>query len=199
MPKVFHWQDLRFEKRKSRIPEFEWHMSPRLATLVNSKYLEFYIVSLDSGKSSFPYHFHWASEELFMILSGEATLRSPEGFQKVVQGDIVFFDEGPSSAHQLYNHGDSPCVYPDLRTTFSIDVCEYPDSGKVNILPFLEVFERSSKVDYYKGEKNMARRWPKKIVQKRPTRKEREINKGVEYKKREELAAKKAQKMRRTP
>lgn len=115
------------------------------------------------------YHFHRASEELFMILSGEATLRSPEGFQKVVQGDIIFFEEGPSSAHQLYNHGDSPCVYLDLRTTFSIDVCEYPDSGKVNILPFLEVFESSSKVDYYKGEKNVARKWPKKIVQKRLT------------------------------
>ena len=95
MPKVFHRQDLRFEKRKSRMSEFEWHMSPRLGQLVNSKYLEFYIVSLDSGKFSFPYHFHRASEELFMILSGEATLRSPEGFQKVVQGDIIFFRRRP--------------------------------------------------------------------------------------------------------
>ena len=167
MPKVFHYrQDLRLEKRKSRISEFEWHMSPRLGQLVNSKYLEFHIVSLDSGKFSFPYHFHRASEELFMILSGEATLRSPEGFQKVVQGDIIFFEEGPSSAHQLYNHGDYPCVYLDLRTTFGIDVCEYPDSGKVNILPFLEVFESSSKVEYYTGEKDVARKWPKKIIQK---------------------------------
>ena len=162
MPKVFHRQDLTFEKKKSRIPEFEWHMSPRLGKLVNSKYLEFYIVSLDSGKFSFPYHFHRGAEELFMILSGEATLRSPEGFQKVVQGDLIFFEEGPSSAHQLYNHGDAPCVYLDLRTTFGIDVCEYPDSGKINILPFLEVFESSSKVDYYKGENNTARNWPNK-------------------------------------
>jgi uncharacterized cupin superfamily protein len=166
MPKVFHRQDLRFEKRKSRMSEFEWHMSPRLGQLVNSKYLEFYIVSLDSGKFSFPYHFHRASEELFMILSGEATLRSPEGFQKVSQGDIIFFEEGSTGAHQLYNHSKSPCVYLDLRTTFGIDVCEYPDSGKVNILPFLEVFESTSKVDYYKGEEDVARRWPKKIMQK---------------------------------
>lgn len=166
MPKVFHRQDMKLRKRKLRMSEFEWHMSPRLGQLVNSKYLEFYIVSLDSSKFSFPYHFHRASEELFMILSGEATLRSPKGFQKVVQGDIIFFEEGPSSAHQLYNHGGSPCVYLDLRTTFGIDVCEYPDSGKVNILPFLEVFKSSSKVDYYKGEKDVAGRWPKKIIQK---------------------------------
>jgi len=87
MPKGFRSQGLKFEKRISRVPHFEWHMSPRLGTLMNSKYLEFYIVLLDSGKFSFPYHFHRASEELFMIISGEATLRSPEGFEKVAIGD----------------------------------------------------------------------------------------------------------------
>ncbi len=162
MPTIFHKKDLRFKKRKLRMSEFEWHMSPRLGKLVNSKYLEFYIVSLDPGKYSFPYHFHRASEELFLILSGEATLRSPKRFRKVVEGDIIFFEEGPSGAHQLYNHGDSPCVYLDLRTTFGIDVCEYPDSGKINILPFMEVFESSSKVNYYKGEEDVARKWHKK-------------------------------------
>jgi uncharacterized cupin superfamily protein len=162
MPKVFHRKDLTFEKKKSRNPHFEWYMSPRLGKLVNSKNLEFYVVSLDSGKFSFPYHFHRASEELFMIISGEATLRSPEGYEKVAKGDIIFFEDGPSGAHQLYNHGDSPCVYLDLRTTFGIDVCEYPDSGKINILPFMEVFESSSKVNYYKGETNPAGKWPPK-------------------------------------
>ncbi len=162
MPKVFRSKDLQWKKKECCVPEFIWHMTPRLGQIVNSKYLEFYIVSLDPGKYSFPYHFHRASEELFMIISGEATLRTPEGFEEVGEGDIVFFEEGPSSAHQLYNHADSPCVYLDLRTTFGIDVCEYPDSGKINILPFQEVFESSSKVDYYKGERNTAKKWPKK-------------------------------------
>lgn len=167
MPKIFHKQDLKFKKKQSRVPEFEWHMSPRLGKLVKSKNIDFHIVSLDSDKFSYPYHFHRAAEELFLILSGEATLRSPEGFQKVSQGDIIFFEEGSTGAHQLYNHGESPCVYLDLRTTCGIDVCEYPDSGKVNILPFMEVFESSSNVDYYKGEENPARNWPKKIIQKK--------------------------------
>ena len=83
MPKIFHSRDLKLKKKKSRVPEFEWHMSQRLGQLVKSKYLEFYIVSLDAGKYSFPYHFHRAAEELFMIISGEATLRSPKGYQKV--------------------------------------------------------------------------------------------------------------------
>ena len=78
-----------------------------------------------------------------------------------------FFEEGPDAAHQLYNHGDSPCVYPDIRTAFGIDVCEYPDSGKINVLPFQEIFESSSKVGYYKGEEDVANKWPREIIQKR--------------------------------
>jgi uncharacterized cupin superfamily protein len=169
MPKIFHTKDLDFNKKPSRLSEFEWNVSPRLGQLVDSKYLEFYVVSLDPDKYSFPYHYHRAAEELFMILSGEATLRSPEGFQKVKPGDIIFFEEGPTGAHQLYNHGELPCVYLDLRTTCSIDVCEYPDSGKINVLPFMEVFESSSKVDYYKGEENPASKWPEEIVQNKKT------------------------------
>lgn len=64
---------------------------------------------------------------------------------------IHFFEKGASGAHQLYNHSESACMYLDLRTTFGIDVCEYPDSNKINILPDLEIFEASAKVDHYKG------------------------------------------------
>jgi len=46
------------------------------------------------------------------------------------------------------------------------DICEYPDSGKVNILPDLQVFENSSSVDYYKGEENVAMKWPKELMRK---------------------------------
>ena len=45
-----------------------------------------------------------------------------------------------------------------------IDVCEYPDSNKINILPYLEVYESSAKVDYYKGEENVKAKWPDDIV-----------------------------------
>jgi hypothetical protein len=34
----------------------------------------------------------------------------------------------------------------------------------VNILPNLEVFEKSASVDYYKGEENVAAKWPKEIL-----------------------------------
>ena len=166
MPKIFNAKTTSFKKRKSRIPEFLWHTSPRLAELSNAKHIDFDIRSLDPGKFSFPYHFHRAAEELFVILSGEATLRTPEEFQKVSEGDIVFFEEGAEGAHQLYNHSDFPCIYLDVRTTTGIDVCEYPDSGKVNILPDMNIFESSSSVNYYKGEENVAAKWPEDLLRK---------------------------------
>jgi uncharacterized cupin superfamily protein len=164
MPKIFNTANISFEKKQSRVPDFSWHTSPQLAQITNAKHFRFDIRSLDPGKFSYPYHFHRAAEELFVILSGEATLRSPGGFQKVCEGDVIFFEEGAEGAHQLYNHEDSPCVYLDLCTTIGIDVCEYPDSGKVNILPYREIFERSSSVDYYTGEENVSVKWPKELL-----------------------------------
>jgi uncharacterized cupin superfamily protein len=159
MPKIFHVKDLEMKKWQEKVPEFIWHTSEKLAEIAGSKHLRFDVRSLDPGKFSFPYHFHRAAEELFIILSGEATLRSPKGFEKVSPGDIIFFEEGPTGAHQLHNHGNVPCVYVDLVTTFGIDVCEYPDSGKISILPYREIFETSSKVDYFKGEEDVATKW----------------------------------------
>ncbi len=169
MPKIFNRRNLEFEKRKSRIPEFEWYTSPKLADLSNAKHIQFDVRILDPEKLSFPYHFHRASEELFVILSGEATLRSPDGFQQISTGDIVFFEEGETGAHQLYNHSDVPCVYLDIRTTIGIDICEYPDSGKVNILPFRRIFDGSCILDYYTGEENAIEKWPEEILQRKKT------------------------------
>lgn len=170
MPKIFSIENLPLEMREAPVPEFVSHTSPRLGKLANSKYLQIDVRSLDPAKFSFPYHFHRAAEEFFLILSGEATLRSSEGFQKVSKGDLIFFEEGPAGAHQLYNHGDEPCVYLDVRTTFGIDIAEYPDSGKLNILPFQEVFDTASRTEYYKREENVTEKWPKDLLRapKRP-------------------------------
>lgn len=169
MPNIFNPAKTTFKETRSRIPEFLWHTSPRLARLAGSRHLEFDFRSLDPGKFSFPYHFHRAAEELFVIFSGAATLRTPDGFQTVAEGDVIFFEEGDTGAHQLYNHGDAPCVYLDIRTTIGIDVCEYPDSGKLNILPAMNVFDRAATVDYYQGEERVAEKWPAELLRKDPS------------------------------
>jgi len=167
MPTVFNVSKLKFKTKEAPIPEFTWKTSPRLAKIVQSEDFEFDIRSLEPDQFSFPYHFHRNAEELFVIMSGKAMLRSPDGFTEVNKNDVIFFEKGPSGAHQLYNHGDASCVYVDLRTTVGIDVCEYPDSNKINILPYLEVYESSAKVNYYQGEENVKAKWPDHIIKKR--------------------------------
>lgn len=170
MPKIFNTNDITFEFRESRIPEFKWHTSPRFGKIVNSKLLQFDVRMIDPGKFSFPYHFHRASEELFMVISGEATLRTPEGFKEIKSGDIIFFEEGPTGAHQIYNHQDKSFIYLDVRALEGIDVTEYPDSDKINIAPNMEIFNNNSKVDYYTGEENVVKKWPKKILRKQSSK-----------------------------
>jgi uncharacterized cupin superfamily protein len=159
MPQIFNEKNISFQLRQSPIPEFAWHTSPKLAEIVKSKHLHFDVRSLDPGKYSYPYHFHRNAEEIFVILSGKVTLRTPDQYVELSEGDIVFFEMGPQGAHQLYNHTQEPCKYLDIRTNIGLDVCEYPDSGKINILPFQEVYEQIDKVDYYKGEDKVSEKW----------------------------------------
>ncbi|QUI23624.1 cupin domain-containing protein [Vallitalea pronyensis] len=159
MPKIFNENNLCFEPKQSPIPEFSWHTSQRLSEVVQSDNLYFDVRSLDPDKYSYPYHFHRNAEELFVIISGKAMLRTPNGFDELKKGDIVFFEKGPQGAHQLYNHTEEPCKFLDIRTNNGMDICEYPDSNKINILPDVEVYPNSQRVDYYKGEENVKDKW----------------------------------------
>lgn len=81
---------------------------------------------------------------MFLIMSGSATLRVPAGLEIVSEGDILFFEAGESGAHQLYNHTETPCTYLDMRSFIGHDVCEYPDSYKIILVPDGETFRRSA-------------------------------------------------------
>ena len=164
MAKIFKPGDLEYEQKAVSLDQFAWHTSPKLTEASGAKHLKFDVRMLDPAKFSYPYHFHRNSEEMFVILSGKAMLRTPEGFFELEEGDIVYFETGPDGAHQLYNHSDDFCRYLDLRTFFGVDVCEYPDTNKINILPDQEVYHTSDRIDYFKGEERPEDRWPSEIV-----------------------------------
>ena len=136
-------------------------MSPRLSQMSQSKQLIFDIRQLNPGKYSFPYHYHHNAEELMYILSGEMTVRTPEGLREIHRGEMVFFELGATSAHQFFNPSEKPCIYLDIRTNMGIDVTEYPDSGKVNVIPFGMIFEKDTQATYFKGEENVEQNWEK--------------------------------------
>ena len=94
--------------------------------------LGFNVSILEPGCFSCPYHFHHAEEELFLVLQGEATLRTPEGFRVMKAGELAFFPTGPGGSHQFYNHTDEPCRVFGLSNKSKVEVCEYPDSEKVS-------------------------------------------------------------------
>jgi len=45
--------------------------------------------TLQPGKANYPYHYHTGAEEVFYIISGHGTLKTPEGEQNVSEGDVV--------------------------------------------------------------------------------------------------------------
>lgn len=114
MPEIFNEKLIKFEYDSAPIPEYSWHSSPRLSEIVKSKHLVFDITPLDPDTFSCPYHFHHNAEEIFIILSGSATLRIQNEFKTVKKGDIIFFEMRPTGAHQLYNHTSKPYRYLDL-------------------------------------------------------------------------------------
>lgn len=131
----------------------------RIKKGINPQNLNFDLRQLNPGQYSAPYHFHRMAEELFMIVSGAATLRTPGGLEVVTAGDLIFFEMGETGAHQLYNHTEEPCVYLDLRSFIGYDVCEYPDSEKLLLAPSFEFFRKDSKVNYFEGEENVREKW----------------------------------------
>lgn len=167
MSKIYRHSELEFKKNNSPISDFSWKASNSLENECSSKYLHFDIKSLLPDKFSYPYHFHRNAEEIFVVLKGEATLRSADGYEKVIERDVIYFAEGPEGTHQLYNHSDAEFLYVDIRTKANIDVCEYPDSGKMNILPTLEIFMSPTKVPYYTDEENVRKNWPKEVLKKK--------------------------------
>jgi uncharacterized cupin superfamily protein len=123
--------------------------------------LNFDLRLLNPGQFSAPYHFHRFAEELFMVISGSMTLRSINGLEIMNTGDMAFFEKGESGAHQFHNHTSEPCIYLDIRTFIGMDICEYPDSGKILIAPSYEIFNKEDKSEYFEGEKDIIEKWEK--------------------------------------
>jgi uncharacterized cupin superfamily protein len=113
------------------------------------------------GKRAFPFHRHHVIEEVFYILSGEGEYRYGAETFPVKTGDIVGAPAG-GEAHQLVNTGKSDLLYLGVSTVGSVDVVEYPDSGKIAMAAGIRNADfrtatyagvgRLDKADYWDGE-----------------------------------------------
>lgn len=160
MATVLKSNEREFKENPNKIDNFRVFSDiSRIKKGINPQNLNFDLRQLNPGQYCAAYHFHRYAEELFMIISGSATLRTPKGLEIVNSGDLIFFEKGETGAHQLYNHTEAPCIYLDIRTFIGYDVCEYPDSNKIFLVPSYEIFNKDTQVNYFDGEENIQEKW----------------------------------------
>jgi uncharacterized cupin superfamily protein len=83
------------------------------------------------GETAYPYHFHLTEEEVLLVLDGRPALRTPAGWRRVEQGEIVRFPVGEEGAHQLTNDTGETVRFLAVSTHGSPDIAIYPDQGKL--------------------------------------------------------------------
>ncbi len=118
------------------------------------------LFELPAGEAAYPYHFHYADEEIVIVLEGRPTLRAPDGERALEPGETVHFPLGPEGAHQLRNDTQQRVRFLALSSSGHVDVVEYPDAGKVGVgerLPrgggLRAFFPADAAVDYWDGER----------------------------------------------
>ena len=118
--------------------------------------LEVYFYTIPPGKSNWPYHYHTANEEIFCIMSGQGTLKTPEGEKIVSEGDVIVMPANENGAHRLTNTSDTLLVYLEVKTATTPEICIQPDSKKAVLIAPPTVFGKAYKIDsdvnYLDGE-----------------------------------------------
>jgi uncharacterized cupin superfamily protein len=129
---------------------------------IGARKLGYNLTVVPPGKVQCPFHNHRGEEEMFLILEGEGELRFGDKRYPLRPNDIVACPPGgPEVAHQIINTGTATMRYLALSTLCDIEVCEYPDSGKMLVVAdtpdgrgLRKIFRAETTVDYYDREKN---------------------------------------------
>ncbi|MBL8908998.1 MAG: cupin domain-containing protein [Rhizobiales bacterium] len=133
-----------------------------LGVHIGARKLGYNLTVLPPGKVQCPFHNHRGEEEMFFILEGEGELRFGDKRYPLRRHDIVACPPGgPEVAHQIINTGTTDLRYLALSTLCDIEVCEYPDSGKMLVVAdkpqdrmLRRIFRAEAIVDYYDREEN---------------------------------------------
>jgi uncharacterized cupin superfamily protein len=112
------------------------------------------------GEAAYPYHHHFAEEEMLLVLDGRPSFRTPDGWRDLQEGEVVAFPRGEDGGHQLVNRTQEMVRFLSFSTSGEPDVVIYPDSGKLGAFERLPaggglnaMFRMTDTVDYYDGER----------------------------------------------
>ncbi len=134
-----------------------------LSAKIGAEKLGYAVVVVPPGKAAWPFHTHYANEEMFLILEGQGTLRYGDEEYPLRQGDVICCPPGPGRARQIRNTSDVALKYLALSTALTPEVAEYPDSDKVGVIcggpgedmskyTLVMFSKKSDAVPYYEGE-----------------------------------------------
>ena len=130
----------------------------RIGRQVGSEKIGLSLWDLPPGQAAYPYHWHIAEEELVVVLTGRPSLRTPDGWRELEQGEVVSFLVGEAGAHQIVNRTEETVRFLALSNQ-QPDICVYPDSGKVAASErrpdgsgLRLMFREQDAVNYHEGE-----------------------------------------------
>ncbi|MFL5561608.1 MAG: cupin domain-containing protein [Gemmatimonadaceae bacterium] len=110
---------------------------------------------VDPGEAAYPYHAHLTEEEIVVILEGTASLRSPEGWRELSQGEVAVFPTGEAGAHQIVNKSDAPLRFLSFSNSGDPEIVIQLDAQKYGVRDggsqTTEWFRRGDAVEYFEG------------------------------------------------
>ena len=136
-----------------------------IARRIGARKLGYNLSVVAPGKRNCPFHSHHAEEEMFFILEGSGELRYGDTRHPLRAGDVIACPPGgPETAHQIINTGTEELRYLAVSTEHSLEMAQYPDSGKFAVKAefgtapdgtprrFIFVGRETQPVDYWDGE-----------------------------------------------
>ncbi len=148
-------------------PEFDEHRDhpgfqcrrARLGRQAGAERLGLSLWEIPPGQAAYPYHYHLGEEELILILSGQPSLRVPDGWRELGEGEIVSFCVGEAGAHQIVNRSDETIRLLAFSTSGAPDIVIRPDSGTLGAFErrprgggLYSHFRIEDSIDYFEGE-----------------------------------------------
>lgn len=101
-----------------------WFGHPFGADVLGASLWEF-----EPGSPGGPLHMHYGVEEMFFVLEGTPTVRTPDGEDQLAPGDVVYFPEGEAGLHDFSNPGDAPARMIAVSSKRFPDVVAHPERG----------------------------------------------------------------------
>jgi uncharacterized cupin superfamily protein len=102
------------------------------------------------GAAVCPQHAHTVQWELFVAISGTATVHTDDSVQSVSAGEA--FVQEPGKAHQILNEGKEDFVFYVIADNPPADSTWYPQSKKWMLKPQRKIYREGTEVDYFDGE-----------------------------------------------